>query len=73
MNEWRIVTQALSALDNSEPPGLSEFMVGATVQVLERDDAYVRFRWGPSSDQTFCSPKRSFDKVTAPKSKRSRG
>ena len=70
MSDWRTVTQAFSALDNSEPPALAEFTVGESIQVRTSDDTYVRFSRKPRSEQEFFAPRHWFRKVTAPKPKR---
>ena len=73
MSEWRTVTQDFSALDNSEPPGLTEFTVCKRIQVRTADDTYVRFSREPDSEQEFYVPKHWFfrksRKVTAAKTK----
>ncbi len=70
--EWRTVTQAFSALDNSEPPVLTEFAVGERIQVRMSDDAYVRFSREPDREQEFYAPKHWFLQVTALKPRRRR-
>lgn len=56
MSEWRTVTQAFSALDNSEPPALTAFTVGERIRVRTADDTYVRFSREPDSEQEFYAP-----------------